>query len=567
MSIRQLLTPGVIHLVRQGYSASNLRSDLFGGVTAAVVALPLALAFGVASGAGPIAGLYGAMAAGFFAALFGGTPSQITGPTGPMTVVMAAVVASHSSNLSEAFAIVILGGVLQVLFGLLRVGSYVEFTPASVISGFMSGVGVIILIAQLLPAIGIPPASDGVSGTLASLKDLTPNEVNWFALMLFAVSLLLLIYWPARISKAIPAPLGVLVIGTAVTAAMSASAPVVGPVPYGLPRIDLPVPTPGFIMTALEPALILALLGSIDSLLTSLVADSATKTRHDSDKELVGQGIGNIFAGLIGGIPSAGATMRTVVNIRSGGRSSISGMIHAVVLLVVVMGLGPVVSIVPSAVLAGILAKVGWDIIDWRYLKRIGRLPREKVAIMLVTFALTVFVDLIAAVAVGIIMAGFVNSRWLAEEQLKGLKQSANAEDLDSLSAEEKELLGTAGGRVLLTMLHGSFSYASARELARRDIQSVGGTDVVIYDFTQSGYLDPSAALAIDDMIELSESHGRYVILAAVPPQALKALDGMGVLDRVPPGQRFDQRLAAIRHAVRILRATLSAPQIRSDRR
>jgi len=555
MSIGRLLVPSVVDLLRKGYGAGSLKNDLFGGITAAVIALPLALAFGVASGAGPIAGLYGAIATGFFAALFGGTPSQISGPTGPMTVVMGAIVAAHSSNLSEAFMIVMLGGVLQMLFGLVRVGSYVAYTPASVISGFMTGVGVIILVMQSLPAIGLPSAANGVLGTLASWKDLVPGDVNTGALMLSVVSLLLLAFWPARIARAIPAPLGVLVIGTAAATLLSAQLPVIGPVPSGLPQLHLPAPSLDLLVVSLQPAFMLALLGSIDSLLTSLVADSATKTQHDSDKELVGQGIGNMVAGLIGGIPGAGATMRTVVNIRSGGRSAVSGMIHAVVLLAVALGLGPVVGLVPTAVLAAILLKVGWDIIDWRYLKRIGRLPREKVAIMLVTFALTVFVDLITAVAVGIIMAGFVNSRWLAQEQLKGLKQSTNVEELDTLTAEEKQLLSIAGGRVLLTILHGSFSYASARELALRDIQAIGGPEVVIYDFTHASYIDPSAALAIDDMIDLSVRLGRHVILSSIPKQALKALDGMGVLDRVPPQQRFEDRHAAIEGAVEYCRS------------
>lgn len=555
MSIGRLLVPNLVDLLRRGYGADALKNDLFGGITAAVIALPLALAFGVASGAGPIAGLYGAIATGFFAALFGGTPSQISGPTGPMTVVMGAIVAAHSSNLSEAFMIVALGGVLQMLFGLARVGSYVAYTPASVISGFMTGVGVIIIVMQSLPAIGLPSAANGVLGTLASWKDLVPGDVNTWALILAAVSLLLLVLWPARLAKAVPAPLGVLIIATAAATLVPAQLPVIGPVPSGLPQLHLPAPSLGLFLAALQPAFMLALLGSIDSLLTSLVADSATKTQHDSDKELVGQGIGNFVAGLIGGIPGAGATMRTVVNIRSGGRSAVSGMIHAIGLLAVALGLGSVVAMVPTSVLAAILIKVGWDIIDWRYLKRIGRLPREKVAIMLVTFALTVFVDLITAVAVGIIMAGFVNSRWLAQEQLKGLKQSANIEELDTLTAEEKDLLRIAGGRVLLTILHGSFSYASARELALRDIQAIGGPEVVIYDFTHASYIDPSAALAIDDMIDLSVRLGRHVILSSIPKQALKALDGMGVLDRVPPQQRFADRRSAIEGAVEYCRS------------
>jgi SulP family sulfate permease len=219
-------------------------------------------------------------------------------------------------------------------------------------------------------------------------------------------------------------------------------------------------------------------------------------------------------------------------------------------LLLVALGLGPLAAIVPMAVLAAILMKVGWDIIDWGYLKRIRRLPREKAVVMLVTLGLTVFVDLITAVGVGIILAGFVNSRWLAEEQLKGLKQSANADELDLLTTEEKALLRPMNGRALVTLLHGSFSFASARDLARRDTQAAASRDVVIYDFSHAGYMDPSAALAIDEMIDLSQRHDRYVIISGLRSHALQVLAGLGVLDRVPPEQRFQDRMDAIKAAV-----------------
>jgi SulP family sulfate permease len=300
----------------------------------------------------------------------------------------------------------------------------------------------------------------------------------------------------------------------------------------------------------IQAAFILALLGSIDTLLTSLVADSVTRTHHDSDKELVGQGIGNCIAGLIGGLPGAGATMRTIVNVRAGGRTPVSGMLHAAILLGLALGLGPVVAHVPHAVLAAILMKVGWDIIDWGYLKRMRRAPREKFIIMLVTFALTVFVDLIVAVAVGIILASFVNSRGLAVEQLKGLRQSVDADELDQLSEEERVMLRSAKGQVLVTILHGSFSYASARELSRRASPKISGYRASIYDFSNAGYIDTSAALAIDEMIELSQSNRQYLMVAGLKGQALRALDGLGVLERIPPGHRFAERGEAIRAAV-----------------
>jgi SulP family sulfate permease len=541
--------PQASQLLRDGYGPGDFRRDAFGAVTAAVVALPLALAFGVASGAGAIAGLYGAIATGLFASLFGGTRTQISGPTGPMTVVMGAIIATHADSMPEAFTIVMLGGVLQMLFGLLRVGSYVTYTPVSVVSGFMSGVGVIIIALQSLPFIGQPSASNGVIGTLTGMSQLRLQDIEWLTFGFSCAALALIVYWPKRLGDFVPAPLGVLVIGTVVAALFLDQLPLIGAIPSALPNFSMPDVSGSTIAQMLQPAFILALLGSIDSLLTSLVADSVTKTQHDSDRELFGQGIGNIAAGLLGAIPGAGATMRTVVNIRAGGHTPISGILHACILLALVLGLGPVVSLVPHAVLAAILMKVGWDIIDWGYLSRIRRAPKEKVTVMLTTFALTVFVDLITAVAVGIVMASFVNSRGLARVQLQGLRRTTDFNALTDLSEEERALLRTVEGRVLLTLLEGSFSYASARILAQKD-DHFASSDVVIYDFSRAGYVDPSAALAIDEMIELSQRSGHIVIICGLQPHVMRALDGMGVLERVPESQRFDSRRAAIEAAV-----------------
>lgn len=531
-----------------------MRNDLFGGLTAAVVALPLALAFGVASGAGPMAGLYGAIAAGFFAAMFGGVGAQISGPTGPMTVVMAAVVASHAQNLPEAFTIVMLGGVIQMLFGVLRVGRYVEYTPYSVISGFMTGIGVIILIIQVLPLLGMPASTEGVTGTLRTLSAMQFSSVVPAAFGIALSALVLLVFWPRRLAALLPAPLGVLILGTLAAVMFAPGIPRIGEIPAGLPSLVTPSVARGALPEVIQAAFILALLGSIDTLLTALVADSIGRTQHDPDKELVGQGIGNLAAGFIGGLPGAGATMRTVVNLRAGGRTPISGMLHGVVLLAFALGLGPLVSRVPHAVLAAILMKVGWDIIDWGYLRRLRRAPREKFVIMLITFALTVFVDLITAVAVGIILAGFVTSRRLAAEQIKGLRRSADVEELDHLSDGEKALLRQAGGGVLVTILTGTFSYASARELSRRASLMAGNPRVAVYDFSNAGYIDTSAALAIDEMIELSRDQGQTVVLSGLTGEAMRTLEGLGVPERVPAEWRFEHRSDAIAAAVALCR-------------
>ncbi|MGB5291388.1 MAG: SulP family inorganic anion transporter, partial [Lysobacterales bacterium] len=253
MSFLKLLAPSIIESLRSSYSARSFRDDVFGGLTAAVVALPLALAFGVSSGVGPIAGLYGAIATGFFAALFGGTPAQISGPTGPMTVVVGAVVATHAGSLPEAFTIVMLGGVLQILFGYFRFGKYITYTPASVVSGFMTGVGAIIIILQLLPFLGLPISTEGVLGTLRTLSAIRIEMVDFPAVGFSLIALLLIIFWPLRLAKIAPAPLGVLVIGTLVSTLAFQGLPVIGEVPSGFPELVVPVVSINNIARMLQP--------------------------------------------------------------------------------------------------------------------------------------------------------------------------------------------------------------------------------------------------------------------------------------------------------------------------
>ncbi len=523
----------------------NLRGDIYGGITAAVVALPLAMAFGVASGLGPIAGLYGAIAVGFFAAVFGGTNPQVSGPTGPMTIVMGAIVAEHAQNLPEAFAIVFLGGFLQITFGMLRLGRYIAYTPYSVVSGFMTGIGVIIIVIETLPFIGHPTAAGGPVGTLQTWLHLQ-GEVNTDALLLGLFGLGIVVFWPERLARLLPSPLAALIAGSLLSAFVLTDAPIIGEVPTGLPELQLPALSLDVLPHILQPAFILALLGSIDSLLTSLVADSITREQHDSDRELIGQGIGNIAAGLIGGLPGAGATMRTVVNVRAGGRTPLSGALHALVLLALVLGLGPLAEHIPHAILAAILLKVGWDIIDWGYLKRLKRAPRDKAFVMLVTLLLTVFVDLITAVAVGLILAGFITARWNAEEELKGIAHLASPDDTENHQPSEAER--EARGKVALVRLRGRFSYASARELVRRantvDNDMVHGA--VIYDFTDATRLDTSAALAVEELLLLAEEAGIACVICGLSGEAERTLKNLCVLDKIAPSRVLDSRGQAI---------------------
>ena len=399
------------------YDLHTLRGDLFGGLTSTIVALPVALGFGVASGLGAAAGLYGAIAVGFFASVFGGTRSQISGPTGPMTVAMAVIVTSHASTLTEALTIVVFAGLLQVLLGLSRVGRFVAYTPYVVVSGFMSGIGIIIFLIQAMPFLGAPTAPGGPMGAAGALPEAIAG-MNTDAFTIGAVTLAVAALWPRRLARIAPGLLVALVAGTALGVLWLDDAPVIGAVPTGLPALRIGLPSAGFLIHAVEPALILALLGSVDSLLTSLIADSLTGTRHNPNRELVGQGLGNVAAGLFGALPGAGATMGTVTNIRAGGRSPVSGVLRALLLLALVLGLGRFVEPIPLAALAGVLMKVGWDIIDWRLLSRVHRIRRDHLVVMAMTLALTVFVDLITAVAIGLIAAGMSHARRLERMEL-----------------------------------------------------------------------------------------------------------------------------------------------------
>ena len=525
------------------YSYHTLRGDLFGALTAAVVGLPVALAFGVASGLGPVAGIYGAIAVGFFAAVFGGTRSQVSGPTGPMSVAMAVIVTVHASSVAEALTIAILAGLMQVLLGVLRIGRYVAYTPYSVISGFMSGIGIIIIMLQILPFSGETAAA---GGPLAAAKAFATavthlDHVNFGALAISGATLAVAVLWPRRLAQFLPSTLAALVIGTLMGVLWLTNTPVIGDVPTGLPNLQLPVISPDFLIRAFQPALTIALLGSIDSLLTSLIADSMTRTRHNPDRELVGQGIGNMVAGFIGGIPGAGNTLSTVTNLRAGGQSRLSGALCALFLLALVLGLGDYVEAIPHAVLAGILMKVGWDIIDWRFITRIHRVQREHLLVMLTTLGLTVFLDLITAVVIGLIAAGMASARQFERMELDSVVSVplldrtflyGNGDSNDDLDSADP-----FSARVGLVSLRGSFSVASSSKLITAISVDIAQHEVVIVDFSNTVYIDDSAALVVEQMIDIAIEQNTGCIVMGLTGLPATSLLALNVLQRVPAEQ------------------------------
>lgn len=526
----------------------HLKGDLFGGITAGIVALPLALAMGVASGLGPIAGLYGAIFVGFFSALFGGTETQVSGPTGPMTVIVAGVVASIAihpdlnGNIELIFTTIILAGVLQILFGFFKLGNYISLVPYPVISGFMSGIGGIIIILQFSPMLGqVAPA--GTVGALMYLPTAAGN-LNIVALTLGLLTLAIAIKWPAKLGKFIPGPLAALVIGTLISVVIG-GAPILGDIPSGLPQIHLPVLSASSFLIIAEAAFVLAILGSIDSLLTSLVADNMTRTRHDSNRELIGQGIGNAVAGLFGGAPGAGATMRTVVNIRTGGKTRLSGMIHAILLLAIVLGMGPLASFIPHAVLAGILVKVGLDIIDWSYIKNAHRGPRWDLALMIIVVALTIFVDLMTAVAVGVILASIAFVRQVAEQQMERIKTSHTVRH--TATPRELEIMDESGDLLTVFDFSGPLSFGAAADLGHHARSLLeGGAMAIILDFSRVPFLDVSAALAVETIASDAEHSNRRVYMCGMNQEVKKVLSALEADEHLHDAHHFDTREEAM---------------------
>ncbi|MBD2314651.1 SulP family inorganic anion transporter [Desertifilum sp. FACHB-1129] len=529
----------------------NLRGDLFGGLTAAIVALPLALAFGVSSGAGAIAGLYGAIFVGFFAALFGGTPAQVSGPTGPMTVVtttvLATLVSRHpDTGLAMAFTVVMLGGAFQILFGLLHLGQYITLMPYTVISGFMSGIGVIIIVLQLPPLLG-HSGSGGVVGILQQLPTYL-NQPNLVALFLGLLTLIVVFTAPPKLNRVFPSPLLALVVGTLISVVLFGDTDIdrIGAIPTGLPRLKIPTFDLGELQEMFRYGLMLGSLGAIDSLLTSLVADSISRTQHDSDKELIGQGIGNCLAGLFGGLPGAGATMRTVVNVQAGGKTPLSGMTHALVLLLVVLWAGPLTAAIPQAVLAGLLLKVGIDIIDWGFIKRAHRLSFKGTGLMYLVLFLTVFVDLITAVVVGVFIANLLTIKRLTDVQSDRVRAITDSVDGANLTPAEQEILAQAGGDILLFQLGGPLSFGAAKVISQR-MTIVKQYQALVLDLTEVPTIGVTAALAIETMVKDSLKRQRQVWIVVKPGQVQQRLERLQL-------QEFAQKQA--------LRSPSSLPQL-----
>ncbi len=599
---------------------SNLKGDLFGGITAGIVALPLALAFGVSSGLGPSAGLYGAIFISFFAALFGGTNTQISGPTAPMTavsmVIIAGIIAIYDGSVEKALpailTVFLLAGFFQIGLGLLGLGKYIRYIPYPVVSGFMTAIGLIIIITQILPALGYYPKEDetfvaqfkpqaeelilenilreeagegilvledfeetikrshevndtsiqeeaktlaqaAASGVMGAVKVLPKalKNINWLELIL-ALATIIIIFGFKRITTVIPSTLVGLIVVSGVAYGFGLDYRAIEQIPEGLPIPRLEIFTE-FELKAITPyiftALTLALLGAIDSLLTSVVADNMTKTKHRPNKELVGQGIGNSIAAIFAGLPGAGATIRTVININSGGKTKLSGMIAGVLLLMILLTLGPVASQIPAAVLAGILITVGISVMDYKGLKAIPSLPKDiklgpiklssEVIIMLVVMGLATFWDLIYAVGIGLVIASLMFMKKMGD--LTAERSDVKSLEKEKAWADEADFPKNLREEVFIKHLKGPLFFGSTSEFQVLAEQIPDTASTVIIRMDRMQYMDQSGLYTLEDiLIDLRKSNIN-VLFVDVLKQPRYMMERVDVIpDLIPEEHIFD---------------------------
>ncbi|EHY8864373.1 SulP family inorganic anion transporter [Vibrio parahaemolyticus] len=534
----------------------NFKGDIFGGVTTAIISLPLALAFGVASGAGAEAGLWGAIMVGLFASLFGGSNTLISEPTGPMTVIMTAVLTSMMAKYPETgmamtFTVVMMAGAFQILLGTLKMGKYVTLMPYSVISGFMSGIGVILIILQLSPLLGHAAPTGGVLGTLSALPE-TISNLKFNELFLGLLALGILFFFPKKYRKYVPAQLVALVAVTLLSVMLFDTEDIrrIGEIPAGLPSLVAPHIDPDMFVEMVIDALVLGTLGCIDTLLTAVIGDSLTRKEHDSDKELRGQGLANMISGLFGALPGAGATMGTVTNIQVGARSPLSGVVRALVLALVVLVAGGLTEPIPMAVLAGIAVYVGFNILDWSFIQRAHKVSFSGMAIMYGVMLLTVFVDLIVAVGLGVFVSNIMIIERLSREQARQVKAISDADEDDvPLTDSERGLLDRANGRVLFFYLSGPMIFSVSKAISRQHT-SISDYDVMILDLTDVPMLDVTVGLALENAIKDALDARCEVYLLCPNQRTREQLEKFHVIDLVPDNNMYQFRYEALNAAV-----------------
>ena len=532
MPLIQQLTSGLPR--RVSYTMRDLRVDVLSGAAASGVVLPVTMGFGVMSGLGAVAGLYGSVAVGIFASLFGGTRGMIYGPNILIAITMALVVAEYADSLAEAATTAILAGLMQIIFGLLGLGRYAAYIPSSLTSGFFTAFGILLIVNQGLIALGWTPASADLLDSLVALPDAAANA-NIDALSLTVICIAISLVWRGPLARLSPAPFVVLGVGIVAGSLWFNGAPTIGEIPSGLPPIHVSAISVDFFLEVLQPAFVMALLASIATFMTAVRIDAVTGSQHRPTREMLGQGVGNIATGLIGGLAGS-TTSGTFVNAYSGGRSPVAGVTCALMLLAVLLFLGPVAERIPLAVLAAIVILIAWSIIDWRFLLRIHRIPRGYAVVMLLTSLLVLFADLVTAVMVGLVVAAFAGSRRVESLETAAL---VSVPLLDRTVLEDKwdPDSDPFQAHTGLVVFPDRATIASARELSRVLRPDIRGHQYSIFDLSRTSYIDDSAAVIISELVSVAlDRHTRTIIIAGMNQEVSDTMHSMGLLDKVPKG-------------------------------
>lgn len=514
-------------------STKYLRNDLLGGLTTGIVALPLALGLGVQSGMGAEAGLYGAIFLGFIAALLGGTRLQVSGPTGPMTVISALVIATFIHDLgsfSKALPFILStfasAGLFQILFAILRLGNLIHFVPYAVISGFMTGIGLIIILLQLFPMMGHQAPGNLID--VIKHSDVLFSHPNFYSLGL-TLGTLAIIYIMPKFFRAIPGSLIALISLSLIATYCQLPITTIGTIPSGLPTLHLDIFTAiaweNHIWTILKYGLVLAALGSIDSLLTSVVVDNMTHTRHNSKRELFGQGVGNFVGALLGALPGAGATMRSVVNINNGSKTRLAGVVHSIVLLTILLGANRYASVVPMPVLSGVLINVGLSIIDYRGFKQLLKIPRTEAIITIIVTLMTVFVDLITAVGIGVLLSTL---HFMQSMTAIGKEQACTFKFEEENNGEK--MPPHLEGKVYIKHLEGPFFFGIASE-CKQLLTGLPDIAYVIIRMNHVPYIDQSGAYALEDGLDYLQKKGIRALFTDLQPQPNKLFNKLNIVD------------------------------------
>lgn len=541
---RKVSVPVPLHF--NSLSTAYWRGDLRGGLYGAAVALPMGLAFGVASGLGPVAGLMSAIVTGIFAALFGGTPTQVSGPTGPTAILIASVVASFAAQPAVVAGVVLLAGALQIVFGAMRLGRYIALVPYPVMSGFGAAVGCIIILMQLNPMLGQPP----VGNPVAAVSNLPASiaGANLSAVVIALASVLCCALAPTGIRSIVPIHLAVLVGASIAVSLLALEVPFMERPESLVPDFEFP-PLLELPWTEIwVAAIVLALISSLDSLLTSVAADTATQKFHDPDRELVGQGLGNVAAAAVGALPGSGSTFRTMANLRNGGRTPLSAVIHSGVLLVLLLAAGDLIEFIPASVLSGILIYIGFGIIDWKYIARFPYVPRGGVLIMLSVWFIALFVNVVTGAAVGLIMASLGFVKRMADMQLAAVDVSDEAREESRLSADEREALDRSDHRTLLISLAGPITFGAANRLYRR-LANIAEYRSIVLDFSDVPFLDESALIALENVIRMARNNDQLVLVSALRRDIARMIVRFGLAPLLKDCPRFSSRLEALEAA------------------